>query len=116
VQIRDAKVIEIAKCAFAPGQECDQVIIAIDGREIDLRMLVQMGRFTLHANGTPIETLSGSDNWLRRYIVPKEVKYKIRNQLRAFGIRRWNLFPDLSNLAVDLRERAFGGEPETPTR
>jgi hypothetical protein len=74
-------------------------------------MFVQMGRFTLHANGTPIETLLGSAKWLRKYIVPKEAKTKIRNQLAAFGIRRWNLFPDLSNLAADLRERRFGGEP-----
>jgi FRG domain len=111
VQIRDTKVVDIAECAFVPGKQCDQVIIAIDGREIDLRMFVQMGRFTLHANGTPIETLLGSAKWLRKYIVPKEAKTKIRNQLAAFGIRRWNLFPDLSNLAADLRERRFGGEP-----
>jgi len=111
VQIRDAKVSEIAECAFVPGNTCDPVIIAIDGREIDLRMLVQMGRFTLHAISTPIETLPRSAKWLRKYIVPKEVKPKIRNQLGAFGIRRSNLFPDLSNLAADLRERRFGGEP-----
>jgi len=108
VQIRDAKVKEIAECAFVPGQTCDQVIIAIDGREIDLRMLVQMGRFTLHAYGTPIENLTGSAKWSRRYIVPREVKLKIRNQLAAFGIRRSNLFPDLANLAANLRERRFG--------
>jgi FRG domain len=108
VQIRDPKVKEIAKCAFVPGQECDQVIIAIDGREIDLRMLVQMGRFTLHAHGTPIENLPGSEGWSRRYIVPKEAKTKIRNQLAAFGIRQWNLFPDLANLATNLRGRRFG--------
>lgn len=108
LQIRDPKVIEIAECAFVPGKECDPVIIAIDGREVDLRMLVQMGRFTLHAYDTPIESLSGSDRWSGRYIVPKEAKTKIRNQLAAFGIRRWNLFPDLANLATDLRERRFG--------
>jgi hypothetical protein len=108
VQIRGAKVVEIAECAFIPAKACDQVIIAIDGREIDLRMLVQMGRFTLHAIPTPIERLSGSAGWSRRYIVPKEAKTKIRNQLAAFGIRRWNLFPDLANLAINLRERRFG--------
>ena len=84
------------------------MILAIDGHEIDLRMLVQLGRFTLHAHGAPIESLSGSERWSRRYIVPKEAKTKIRNQLAAFGIRRWNLFPDLANLATNLRERRFG--------
>ena len=47
VKIRDAKVDEIEECAFVPSKPCDRVIIAIDGREIDLRMLVQMGIFTL---------------------------------------------------------------------
>lgn len=74
VQIRDAKVVEIAECAFIPGKICDPVIIAIDGREIDLRMLVQMGRFTLHAIDTPIEKLPASTKWLRKYIIPKGSK------------------------------------------
>jgi hypothetical protein len=73
VQIRGAKVVEIAECPFNPEKECDQVIIAIDGREIDLRMLAQMGRFTLHSDRTPMELLPGSERWLRRFIYPKPI-------------------------------------------
>jgi len=108
VQIRDPKVVEIAESAFTPGKHCDQVIIAIDGREIDPRMLAQMGRFTLHSISTAMEHLPGSAGWLRRYIIPKEHKQKVRRQLAAMGIKRSNLFPDLSNLAAELRETRFG--------
>lgn len=103
VTIRSCRAKKLAKAAFVEGTECDHVIVAIDGREIDLRMLVQIGRFTLHSYPSAIEQLPGSAAWLRKYIVPKERKKRLRDQLAALGIRRSNLFPDLSNLAAELR-------------
>jgi hypothetical protein len=107
VQIRDARVKKLAKAAFDESTECEDVIVAINGQEIDLRMLVQIGRFTLHTYYTAIEDLPGSADWLRRYIVTKEHKKKLRDQLAAMGIRRSNLFPDLANLAAELRATRF---------
>jgi FRG domain len=104
VQIRDPKVVEIARCAFDSRAKCDQVIVAIDGREIDPRMLAQMSRFTLHPHHAAMEVLPASEPWLRRYVIPREEKAKIRAQLAALGIRRSNLFPDLSSLAAELKE------------
>jgi hypothetical protein len=103
-QIRDDKVKELAKSAFFTDSECEPVILAIDGREVDRRMLAQIGRFTLHSCHDAIEELSDSQDWLRRYIVPKEHKQRVRYQLAAVGIRRSNLFPDLTNLATELRK------------
>jgi hypothetical protein len=102
VQIRGRNVKKIAECAFVPEEDCDPAILAIDGREIDLRMLLQMGRFTFHSIATPIQHLPGSADWLHRYIIPKEHKQKVRLQLDAMGIRRSNIFPDLTNLAAEL--------------
>jgi FRG domain len=107
VQIRDKNVRKIAKCAFLPG-ECDKVIIALDGQEIDIRMFTQMVKFTLHSVTTRIEQLPTSEKWLRRYIIPKEAKTTLQHQLAAFGIKQSNLFPDLSHLAADLCRRPFG--------
>jgi hypothetical protein len=108
VQIRDAEVQKIAKAAFVPHTDCDDAIVAIDGREIDQRMLVQCGRFTLHSYHTGIEQLPNSPAWLHKYIVPKQHKQKIRMQLASLGIRQSNLFPDLANLAAELRDARFG--------
>jgi hypothetical protein len=55
-----------------------------------------------------MEHLPGSAGWLCRYIIPKEHKQKVRRQLAVMGIKRSNLFPDLSNLAAELRETRFG--------
>ena len=107
IQIQDPMVVELIKPAFVVGSKCDQVILATDGREIDLRMLVQVGRFTLHSSHAAIEYLSNSATWLRRYIVPKEHKRKLRAQLAAMGIKQSNLFPDLTNLAAELRAMRF---------
>jgi hypothetical protein len=108
VQIRDPRVIKLAEPAFILGTQCEDVILAIDGREIDPRMLVQIGRFTLHTYHTPIEYLPNAAGWLRRYIIPKQHKRKVRAQLAAMGIKQSNLFPDLTNLAAELRAMRFG--------
>lgn len=108
VQIRDPKVVEIAKSAFYEESPPGTDIIAIDGQEIDPRMLAQMSRFTLHSYHTEMEVLPESHKWLRRYVIPKEAKTKIRAQLAELGIRRSNLFPDLANLAQELKQARLG--------
>jgi hypothetical protein len=78
--------------------------IAIDGQEIDPRMLAQMSRFTVHPVNAPLERLyRKSAKWLRKFIIPKDAKTKMREQLSAFGIRPSNLFPDLATLATELK-------------
>jgi hypothetical protein len=102
VQIKDPRVAKIAESAFN-DISTERIIIAIDGQEIDPRMLAQMSRFTLHSDPDPLELMPDSPKWLRRYIIPKNAKANIRKQLSAFGIRRSNLFPDLASLATELK-------------
>jgi|SRR5271166_3448999 len=88
VQIRDPNVKKIAESAFR-GTSSPEEIIALDGQEIDPRMLAQMSRFTLHSNRTPLEQVpesAKSANWLRQFVIPKNAKATIRKQLSAFGI------------------------------
>jgi hypothetical protein len=103
VTIIDKQVKKIAKGAFK-GRESFEGIIAIDGQEIDPRMLAQLSRFTLHSLQTPLEEMQESEVWLRQYVIPRDAKARIRHQLAALGIRRSNLFPDLENLAGELRD------------
>lgn len=107
VQIRDRRVATIAESAFT-GRESSEEILAIDGQEIDRRMLAQMSRFTLHSHRTALESAGANEVWLRQYVIPKHAKAKIRAQLSALGIRRSNVFPDLENLAVELRDAIIG--------
>ena len=54
VTIRDARAIEIAKSAFT-GRGSPKEAIALDGQEIDRRMLAQMSRFTLQSYPVALE-------------------------------------------------------------
>jgi FRG domain len=54
VQIRDTNVRKIAESAFTGKRWPEEIIIALDGQEIDPRMLAQMSRFTLHSHPTPV--------------------------------------------------------------
>lgn len=106
VQIRDPKIRKIAESAFTGNKSPKEVIIALDGQEIDPRMLAQMGKFTLHSDPTPLQQAPESVNspaWLRQFVIPKDAKDSIYAQLSAFGIRHSNLFPDLASLATDLK-------------
>jgi hypothetical protein len=103
VRINDSAAIELAKDVFISGRKPHDLVIAIDGQEIDPRMLVQMSRFTFHGDIVQIEAVPESHKWLRRYVIPKDQKEKIRRQLAAMGIRQANIFPDLANLAAELK-------------
>ena len=101
-QIKDPRVAKIAEDAFN-NISTEKTIIAMDGQEIDPRMLAQMSRVTLHSDPSPMELMFDSAKWLRQYIIPKKAEPKIRAQLSALGIRLSNLFPDLASLAIELK-------------
>jgi hypothetical protein len=109
VQIRGAAVRKIAESAFTGNRSPEEIeVLAIDGQEIDPRMLAQMSKFTLHSNRTPLEQVPKNASWLRQFVIPKDAKARIRAQLSAVGIRGSNLFPDLDSLASELKSAFFG--------
>lgn len=63
------------------------------------RIQAQHGVFTIHHSDTkPIEGWAdGSHLW--RYVVPRDAKASIRNELRSSGVTALTLFPDLDNVA-----------------
>ena len=63
------------------------------------RIQAQQGVFTIHhVNKTPLEAW-GDRSHLWRYIVPKEAKAMIQDELRRIGITALALFPELDNVA-----------------
>jgi hypothetical protein len=107
VTIGDSRVAKIARKAFT-GKKSSMEIIAIDGQEIDPRMLAQTSKFTLHSYNVRLDSLPDNERWLRKCVIARSAKAKIREQLSLVGVRRWNLFPDLQHLADDLKTRRFG--------
>jgi hypothetical protein len=72
------------------------------GKEVDLRMTVQQGTFTIHGTDVPLESRAGSENYLAKFVVPDTARKRLQEELWFLGVRRSILFPDLSNLAQDL--------------
>jgi hypothetical protein len=95
-------VRHLAHGAFHPTQNAGlpYSALAFAADERDLRMLVQQAAFTIHRDAadfvcpTPI---------LQRFVVPEKSKPHLRWLLRNAGISVGTLFPDLSNLADDIR-------------
>ena len=81
--------------------------LAVVGRELDVRMLIQQSVITIHGTANPIETLAGANNFIRKLIVPAASKKVLRAQLSALGFKRHSLFPDLEHLARDIAELRF---------
>lgn len=75
---------------------------AVLGSEIDLRMTVQQGSFTIHGNKAPLESHTESASFLVKFVIPEKAKTQFARELRLSAIRRSALFPDLGNLATEL--------------
>jgi hypothetical protein len=114
----EPQVREIVEIAFQRNStERDEMVsrvagraLAIGTREIDLRVLVQQGSFTIHADDTDLADLGPppSKNWQIAFRVPNKSKDNLRELLTRLAIRQSSLFPDLGALAEDLKSRLFG--------
>ena len=65
----------------------------------------QQSCFTIHGNDTPLETHPKAESFLTQLVIPADIKRDIRQHLTDLSVRRHHLFPDLPNLAREIRER-----------
>lgn len=76
--------------------------IAAMAVEIDARMQMQQGAFTVHSSKVPLNKLPNSDKWLQKLVIPKDSVSSLRRELQLLGFRADYLFPDLESLASEL--------------
>jgi len=99
----NAKVVEpLVRPAIKGGEETGKVTAAM-AVENDPRMQVQQGAFTVHTTDRPLNEMVGCDEWLHEFIIPLDAAKRIAWQLDILGVRVSQLFPDLHNLANELR-------------
>lgn len=87
--------------AFERGALVDEVL-AVVGQDVDVRMTVQQGAFTIHGTDQPLEQRPGVERYLAKFVIPETAKERLAEELWFLGVRRSGLFPDLGNLAKDL--------------
>jgi len=84
------------------GTASEEDVLATLMPDVDQRMLIQQGVFTLHSSRTPLEKLPESDSFLRKAVIPVTSKERLAWQLRVCGVSQSKLFPDLGNLAEEI--------------
>jgi hypothetical protein len=82
---------------------CDDCAVGCYSPEVDMRMLVQQGAYTVHGGSTPLDKLEQAKPHLLKYRIPLRSRRKLRESLTRLNIRRSTLFPDLANLAQDFK-------------
>jgi hypothetical protein len=80
------------------------LVRAVMGSETDLRLFVQQGCFTIHADRTPLNRMDGHARFLDALVIPAAHIRRVANELDVCSFRTGDIFPDLGHLATELRE------------
>ncbi len=101
-------VIPVFKEAFSLYEIDDsEKILAIVSNHSDIRQMMQQSAFTIHGKSTPLTELENPEEFLCKIEIPLEAKPSLLEDLNSLGINRSYLFPDLENLARDLKSYKF---------
>lgn len=98
------EVMPLILAALGRSEFKSDKVVAVYPIEADVRMLMQHGAYTIHSSNTPLEDYHSPIQFLCRATIPANAKLALAEELRNLGVRRSTLFPDLHNLALDLRE------------
>jgi len=99
-----AQVRSLCEAAFREVS-CESEPYAVLSQDLDMRVLVQSGAFTIHANSTALDEHPRAADFLARFDIPASCRASFQEELAAMGARRSLLFPDLYNLARELSSR-----------
>lgn len=91
--------------AFSHRSEENNKVMAAMAAESDMRMFVQQGCFTIHSDQQPLTDKIGSEQFLSEYIIPAERIFDVAQTIDVMGFRKGDIYPDLTNLAIELRSR-----------
>ena len=93
----------IIKPAFYHKSLEPGTVAAAMASETDQRMFVQQGCFTVHSADTPLEKIQLPEQVLTEVRIPSKHVRQLSFDVEICGFRRGDLFPDLQNLADELR-------------
>lgn len=91
--------------AFHDKAEEPQKVVAAMASELDMRMFVQQGCFTIHSCRKPLNIRPESKDCLDKITIPADRVPRLAFEVSVCGLRKGDIFPDLANLAGELRAR-----------
>lgn len=78
-------------------------LLAVMAMEADTRMLVQQSCFTIHSDNKSLERLGLDSKCYLKGVIPAKSVKPLARELRLVGLRRGYIFPDLDNIAKEMR-------------
>jgi len=100
-QLASAQIRPIVAAAFSEV-ECSTAPYAVLSQDLDVRVMIQSGAFTIHGDQSSLEEHAHAPEFLARFLIPYRARSRFTQELHAMGVRRSLLFPDLQHLAVEL--------------
>jgi len=85
------------------GEDQSDKVVATMAVETDPRMQMQQGAFTVHTSEIALNNIPGNEDWLYKVIIPAVAIKPMARELDIMGFTRASLFPDLDNLALELK-------------
>lgn len=89
--------------AFYDSAEETEKVQAVMASEADLRIFVQQGAFTVHSTTKALNNLAFEAGILKQLVIPSRFVESMAIQLAICGFRKGDIYPDLQNLAEDMR-------------
>ncbi|NEU96930.1 FRG domain-containing protein [Bradyrhizobium uaiense] len=77
-------------------------VLAVMAHDVDLRIFVQQGCFTIHSSRLALNLRQDHTLFLFPIIIRAEHAKQVASELFTAGLRRGDIFPDLGNLASEL--------------
>ena len=96
---------DMVSAAFTTQVEENNKVMAVMAAETDPRMFIQQGCFTIHSDSRPLDGRPSSDEYLSSVRIPAKYVRDIAFQVDVCGFRKGDIFPDLTNLAMELKAR-----------
>jgi hypothetical protein len=95
--------------AFTNNSSETGKILAVMAAEKDARIIVQQGCFTIHSDRTPLEKREDHRRYLSKITLPVQAIHRIALEIDICGFRKGDVYPDLTNLATELKCRRNPG-------
>jgi hypothetical protein len=93
---------EMLESAFRKRPENGKVL-AVMAVEHDMRMFVQQGAFTIHSEPSALNKREGHSRYLTPLLIKADNVGRMAAELHCSGFRRGDIYPDLTNLADELK-------------
>lgn len=97
-------VESLVRPAMKGGDTGELAVLAVAPIESDVKMFAQQGAFTVHVADEPLNVMPGSEEWLKKIVVPVQHVPRMALELDVLGLRLAGLFPDLYHLAREIKK------------